>query len=47
MAELQRSFLPRAVIVRTCGAEPRVSGVDEFLTPREQMLTDGTLVDFR
>jgi RimJ/RimL family protein N-acetyltransferase len=47
MAELRRSFLPRAVIVRTCGAEPGVFGVDEFLTPREQLLTDGTLVGFR
>ncbi|MET1071341.1 MAG: hypothetical protein ABWY11_01715 [Umezawaea sp.] len=44
---LRALFLPQAVIVRTCGLEPEVYGVEEFLAPRERVLTDGTLTDFR
>ncbi len=36
-----------AVIVRTCGSEPVVYGVDGFIAPRQALLTSGTLVDFR
>lgn len=47
IATLRELFLPRAVIVRTCGGEPAVHDIDEFLVPRERMLTDGTLTAFR
>lgn len=44
---LRRVFLPEAVIVRTCGGEPAVYSVDSFITPRQELLTNGTLTDFR
>jgi hypothetical protein len=47
LGALRDVFLPEAVVVRTCGAEPLVYGVEDFIAPRETMLTDGTLVDFR
>jgi hypothetical protein len=47
MDRLRRLFVPGAVVVRTCGPEPLVMGVEEFKTPREAQLTGGSLVDFR
>jgi len=44
---LRAVFLPDAVIVRTCGGEPAVYGVESFIAPRQQLLTGGSLVDFR
>jgi hypothetical protein len=44
--ELRAVFLPEAVIIRTCGGEPAVYGVDSFITPRQALLSGGTLVDF-
>jgi len=43
--ELRAMFLPQAIIVRTCGAEPLVYDVDSFITPRQSLLS-GALVDF-
>ncbi|MFG1609576.1 DUF4440 domain-containing protein [Actinoplanes sp. NPDC049265] len=47
MAALRALFLPRAVVIRTCGGEPTVYDVESFIAPREAMLTDGRLTDFR
>lgn len=44
---LRGLLLPQAVIVRTCGLEPAVMGVEDFIAPREALLTDGSLTDFR
>jgi hypothetical protein len=44
---LRQVFLPEAVIVRTCGGVPAVYGVDAFIEPRQELLTNGTLTDFR
>lgn len=44
--ELRAVFLPEAVIIRTCGGEPAVYGVDSFIAPRQALLSGGTLVDF-
>jgi hypothetical protein len=46
-AALRHVFLPEAVIIRTCGGAPTVYGVDSFITPRQELLTNGTLTDFR
>lgn len=43
---LRRLFLPEAVIVRTCGGEPAVYGVDSFIAPRQELLSSGALTDF-
>lgn len=47
MAALRATFLPQAVIVRTCGTEPAVYDVEGFIAPRQAMLTDSTLEQFR
>ncbi len=47
MDGLRSLFLPAAVIVRTCGGEPTVYGVEDFIAPRRALLSNGTLVDFR
>lgn len=44
---LAKLFLPEAVIVRTCGAEPLVQDVGGFIAPRRALLSGGSLVDFR
>ncbi len=38
-------FIPQGIIVRTCGPTTEVFSISEFITPREQWLNDGTLVD--
>jgi hypothetical protein len=43
---LRAVFLPEAVIVKTCGGEPTVYGVDSFIAPRQALLSGGTLRDF-
>jgi hypothetical protein len=45
--KLRSLFLPEAVIIRTCGSEPAVYGIEEFIAPRERLLSGGKLVDFR
>ncbi|MBO1753939.1 DUF4440 domain-containing protein [Allobranchiibius sp. CTAmp26] len=44
---MRASFLSGAVIVRTCGGSPTVYDVDGFIAPRQELLTGGSLVDFR
>jgi hypothetical protein len=44
---LRSLFLPEAVIIGTGGMEPVAYGVEEFIAPREALLSGGTLVDFR
>lgn len=44
---LRKAFLPQAVIIRTCGGEPTVYGVDSFIAPRQELLSGGALLDFR
>jgi len=47
LAPLRRMFLARAVIVRNAGARPEVMGVGDFIAPRETLLNDGSLLEFR
>ncbi|MCW2776823.1 MAG: hypothetical protein JWN17_548 [Frankiales bacterium] len=44
---LRAVFLPGAVVVRTCGSEPLLYDVEQFLAPRRALLSGGTLQDFR
>ncbi|MEV6601755.1 DUF4440 domain-containing protein [Actinoplanes sp. NPDC051346] len=39
-------FLPRAVIIGTCGGEPVVYDVDAFIAPRRELLSGGRLTGF-
>lgn len=43
---LRDLFVPQAVITNTSDTEPAVYTVDEFIEPRQKLLTDGTLTDF-
>ncbi|MEV8286374.1 DUF4440 domain-containing protein [Streptomyces niveus] len=45
VARIRRLVLPEGVIVKT-GPEFTVYTVDEFIEPRERLLTDGRLVEF-
>lgn len=45
MARIRRLFLPGGVIVKA-GPEFTVYTVDEFIEPRQRLLTDGRLVEF-
>lgn len=47
LERLRELFLPGAVVVRTCGAEPLLYDVDGFIAPRAALLTGGSLTDFR
>jgi hypothetical protein len=47
LAALRELFVPGALVVRTCGMEPAIYSVDEFIAPREELLTTGKLVDFK
>ena len=47
MDALRAACLPEARIVRTCGGEPTVYDVESFIAPRQAMLADGTLEQFR
>ncbi|MEU1725670.1 GNAT family protein [Nonomuraea sp. NPDC005692] len=40
-------FVPQAMIVNNTGSEPVVHDLDGFVEPRQRMLTDGTLTEFR
>ncbi len=44
---LREVLLPGAVVVRTCGDEPQVLGVEDFIRPRIELLAGGELRDFR
>ncbi len=44
---LRGIFLPGAVIVRTCGSEPLLYSVDDFIAPRQALLSGGSLSEFR
>lgn len=44
---LRAVFLPGAVVVRTCGAEPLLYDVEQFLAPRRALLHGGALQGFR
>ncbi|TCO17264.1 hypothetical protein EV652_11892 [Kribbella steppae] len=39
-------FIPRGMIISQAGAEPVIYDLDEFVVPREKILTDGTLTEF-
>lgn len=39
-------FVPRGLITNCAGPSPVVSTLEEFIEPRQKILTDGSLVDF-
>jgi hypothetical protein len=47
LAAIRSLFHSAAVIVKTCGGAPVMYDLDGFIAPREALLSDGTLEDFR
>ena len=39
-------FVSQATIIKTCGSEPVICDLSGFVVPRENLLNDGTLLDF-
>jgi ribosomal-protein-serine acetyltransferase len=39
-------FVPQGIITKTSGQEPEISSLQDFISPRQALLTDGTLTDF-
>ncbi len=46
MSSLNDMFLPGATITKVEGSDAETMSVADFITPRESILTDGSLVDF-
>ncbi|MEU9026680.1 DUF4440 domain-containing protein [Streptomyces sp. NPDC048383] len=40
-------FIPQGMIIKNVGGETVVHDLDGFIAPRERILTDGTLTEFR
>jgi hypothetical protein len=47
LSVLRTLFIPEGVIIKACDPVPEVYTLQQFLEPRERMLNDGTLTDFR
>ena len=45
--DLYSIFIPEAIIINNSQEKAEVYDLDNFILPREQMLTDGSLVNFR
>ena len=39
-------FVPQGLIAKCAGDDPEISTLQEFITPRQKLLTDGSLTDF-
>lgn len=46
LTELRGMFLPDSRVTRIANGQPESWTVDQFIAPREAILTDGSLVDF-
>lgn len=44
--EVEKLFIPDGIIINNTTGVPEVYSLKEFITPREEMLTNGTLTDF-
>jgi hypothetical protein len=44
---VSRLFIPEAIVIKTCGGAPVIYSVDKFIEPRQKILTDGSLTEFR
>lgn len=40
-------FIPQGMIIKNIGGDPVIYDLDGFIEPREKILTDGTLTEFR
>lgn len=47
LGAVREVFIPQGMIIKNVGAEPVIYDLDGFIEPREKILTDGTLTEFR
>lgn len=47
VASIHEVFIPEGVIIKNVGGTPVIYDLDQFVEPREKILTDGTLTEFR
>ncbi|WP_306350911.1 hypothetical protein [Flavobacterium sp. '19STA2R22 D10 B1'] len=40
-------FIAKAIIIKNSGLSPEIYSLSEFVIPREKLLTDGRLIDFK
>ncbi len=45
--DIKNLFIPQGIIINNTAETPAIYDLDSFIKPREEMLTDGTLTDFR
>ena len=39
-------FVPPGILIKASGQEPEITSIQDFISPRQALLTDGTLTDF-
>ncbi|MEC0227281.1 hypothetical protein [Paenibacillus alba] len=44
---LHQLFIPNGIIIKTCGVKPEIYNLEQFIEPREKLLNDGLLIDFK
>ncbi|MGD8189398.1 hypothetical protein ACQCN2_05275 [Brevibacillus ginsengisoli] len=44
--EIYQQFVPVGLIIKNTGSAPEIYNLQQFVEPREKLLTDGLLVDF-
>ncbi len=44
--QIKQLFLPTGILINNTSGTPAVYNLDQFIAPRAQILTDGTLIDF-
>ena len=46
LGRIRELFVPEGVLARCVGSIPEVSGLEDFIAPREELLSSGTLTEF-
>ncbi|WP_109437544.1 GNAT family N-acetyltransferase [Aquimarina sp. AU119] len=44
--DIEKIFIPEGILISNTHGKPEIFKLNEFITPREKMLNDGTLIDF-
>ena len=47
LSVIEQLFIPEGLLIKNCGPIAEICNLRQFIEPREKMLNDGVLVDFR
>ncbi len=47
LSRINTLFIPEGIIIKNVGGNTEIFSLSSFITPRQRILTDGTLVDFQ